>query len=112
MFMVKCSVWLGAIERWRPDIAAACREAVAGARADGRFVHLDETAFSACPAESIDYAVMEHLGEPAAGLQGAVVPLDAGWSDVGAWDAVWTTSAKDETRQCCARQCHSRGHAG
>jgi mannose-1-phosphate guanylyltransferase/mannose-6-phosphate isomerase len=96
MFMVKRSVWLDAIERWRPDIAAACRGAVAGARTDGRFVHLDSTAFSACPAESIDYAVMEHLGGPAAARQGAVVPLDAGWSDVGAWEAVWATSPKDE----------------
>jgi mannose-1-phosphate guanylyltransferase/mannose-6-phosphate isomerase len=96
MFMVKRSVWLTAIERWRPDIAAACRAAVAGAKTDGQFVHLDKSAFSACPSESIDYAVMEHLGEPSSGLEGAVVPLDAGWSDVGAWEAVWATSPKDQ----------------
>jgi mannose-1-phosphate guanylyltransferase/mannose-6-phosphate isomerase len=96
MFMVKRSVWLAAIEHWRPDIAAACRAAVAGARVEGQFIHLEKAAFSACPSESIDYAVMEHLGEASSDLEGVVVPLDAGWSDVGAWEAVWATSPKDE----------------
>jgi mannose-1-phosphate guanylyltransferase/mannose-6-phosphate isomerase len=103
MFMVKSSVWLAAIEQCRPDIAAACRAAVAGARTDGIFIRLDRAAFSACPSESIDYAVMEELGRDRtqAGrqgprLSGVVVPLDAGWSDLGAWDAVWAASAKDE----------------
>ena len=62
MFMVRASVWLAAIERFRPDIAAACRTAVADARTDGVFVRLGKAAFSACPSESIDYAVMERLG--------------------------------------------------
>ncbi len=101
MFMIKCSVWLAAIEQCRPDIAAACRAAVAGARTDGVFIQLDRTAFSACTSESIDYAVMEELGRDKAGagrrsLSGVVVPLEAGWSDLGAWDAVWAASAKDE----------------
>jgi mannose-1-phosphate guanylyltransferase/mannose-6-phosphate isomerase len=96
MFMVRRSVWLAAIERWRPDIAASCRAAVAGARAEGQFIHLDRVAFSACPSESIDYAVMEHVGDASSDLEGVVVPLDAGWSDVGAWEAVWATSPKDE----------------
>ena len=113
MFMVRASVWLGAIQECRPDIATACRAAVAGARVDGVFARLDKAAFAACPAESIDYAVMERLGQapaaagapaekPAAanGLAaayGAVIPLAAGWSDLGAWDAVWAASEKDES---------------
>jgi len=103
IFMVRGSVWLAAIEHSRPDIAAACRAATAGARTDGIFIRLDRAAFSACPSESIDYAVMEELGRDQAEtgqrgprLSGVVVPLDAGWSDLGAWDAVWAASAKDE----------------
>ena len=101
MFMVRASVWLTAIEQCRPDIAAACRAAVASARADGVFIRLDKPAFSACPSESIDYAVMERLGqqrstERGAALRGAVIPLTAGWSDLGAWDAVWAASPKDD----------------
>ena len=103
IFMVKGSVWLAAIEQRRPDVAAACRAAVAGARTDGVFIRLDRAAFSVCPSESIDYAVMEELGraQAEAGQQGprssgVVVPLEAGWSDLGAWDAVWAASAKDE----------------
>lgn len=112
MFMVRASVWLAALDRCRPDIAAGCRAAVTGARVDGVFARLDKTAFAACPAESIDYAVMERLGvAPAAAgapetgsasnagtvpAYGAVIPLAAGWSDLGAWDAVWAASDKDE----------------
>ncbi len=62
MFMVRASVWLAAIEQCRPDIATACHAAVAGARIDGVFARLDKVAFAACPAESIDYAVMEQIG--------------------------------------------------
>jgi mannose-1-phosphate guanylyltransferase / mannose-6-phosphate isomerase len=107
MFMVRASVWLAAIELCRPDIAAACRAAVAGARIDGVFARLEKQAFAACPSESIDYAVMERLGQapaaagaPAGGpvpTYGAVIPLAAGWSDLGAWDAVWAASEKDES---------------
>ena len=103
MFMVRSSVWLAAIERCRPGIAAACHAAVAGASSEGVFLRLGKAAFAACPSESIDYAVMERLGEqagaaaqPAApSLWGAVIPLAAGWSDLGAWDAVWQVSDKD-----------------
>jgi mannose-1-phosphate guanylyltransferase / mannose-6-phosphate isomerase len=108
MFMIKCSVWLAAIEATRPDIASACRAAIASAKTDGVFIRLGKAAFSDCASESIDYAVMERLGAapdqeqpggPGAerpSLRGVVVPLDAGWSDLGAWDAVWTASAKDD----------------
>ncbi|MBN1628535.1 MAG: mannose-1-phosphate guanylyltransferase/mannose-6-phosphate isomerase, partial [Thermoleophilia bacterium] len=92
IFMMKRSVWLTALERHRSEILAACRTAIAGRKTDGLFERPDKTAFSACPSDSIDYAVMERL-DPA---QAVVVPLDAGWSDVGAWASLWAVSAQDE----------------
>jgi mannose-1-phosphate guanylyltransferase / mannose-6-phosphate isomerase len=95
IFVVRASVWLAAIAQARPAIAGKCAEAFERARrdADGS-VHLDTAALAACPSDSIDYAVMESIGAEA-GLAGVVVPLVAGWSDVGAWDAVWQVSHKD-----------------
>ena len=96
IFMLRASVWLKAIGHFSPEILAACREAVAAAQADGDFVRLDAKAFAASPADSIDYAVMEKL--PAAtdlGIPCRVVPLDVGWSDVGAWDALWQAIERD-----------------
>ncbi len=95
IFVVRASVWLAAIAQTRPAIARCCAEAFEHAKrdADGS-VHLDAAALAACPADSIDYAVMESIGAEA-GLAGVVVPLVAGWSDVGAWDAVWQVSHKD-----------------
>jgi len=91
IFMMKRSVWLNALERFRPEIAAACRAAVAQAKADRVFMRVDKEAFVACPSDSIDYAVMEKLppGEAVA------VPLDCGWSDVGGWGALWAVCDKD-----------------
>ncbi len=93
IIMAKRSVWLAALEWCRPDILAACRAAVAGQSTDGLFVRVDKAAFAACPAESMDYAVLEKLGPG----QAVVVPLDAGWSDIGAWEALWGVLQKDET---------------
>ncbi len=97
VFVVRASVWLEAIAQCRPAIASACEVAFNAARADrDGTVHLDRAAFAGCPSDSIDYAVMERIGgDGLEGLQGVVVPLVAGWSDVGAWDAVWQVSAKD-----------------
>ncbi len=68
---------------------------MAGACNDGDFVRLAREAFVACPADSIDYAVMERLTAGSPGLpQGVVIPLAAGWSDVGAWDALWKVLPK------------------
>jgi mannose-1-phosphate guanylyltransferase/mannose-6-phosphate isomerase len=98
MFVVRASVWLGAIERYRPEIAASCRGAMAAGRADADFCRVDAAAFAHCPSDSIDYAVMERLPRDA-GLQKAgatlavVVPLQAGWSDVGAWSSLWELGA-------------------
>ena len=105
IYMVRRSVWLRALGQYAPKIGAACRTAVDGARTDGVFVHLNEAAFVACPSDSIDYAVMERLGSSAgppstgdasAAATAVVVPLDAGWSDIGAWAALWAISDKDE----------------
>jgi mannose-1-phosphate guanylyltransferase/mannose-6-phosphate isomerase len=97
IFMMRASVWLAAIERFQPQIAQACRQACAGARQDVDFLRVDAEAFGASPSDSIDYAVMEKLSEPAGeGLRACVVPMAAGWSDVGAWDAVWQVSERDK----------------
>jgi mannose-1-phosphate guanylyltransferase/mannose-6-phosphate isomerase len=95
IFVVRASVWLDAIERCRPAIAARCVEAFERASVDATGnIHLDAASLAACPSDSIDYAVMESVGASGP-LAGVVVPLVAGWSDVGAWDAVWQASDKD-----------------
>ena len=93
MFVLRASVWLSAIEKFRPDIAAACRRAWSERSIDAAFVRPDRGAFAAIPAESIDYAVMEKC--PASEYDIRMVVLDAGWSDLGAWDAVWQVGARD-----------------
>ncbi|WP_306477639.1 mannose-1-phosphate guanylyltransferase/mannose-6-phosphate isomerase [Methyloversatilis sp.] len=96
IFMMKASVALALLKRFRPDIEAASRTAFERGAADHDFYRIDKAAFSACPSDSIDYAIMEPLaaGEPRV-APAVVVPLDAGWSDVGAWDALWQVAAKD-----------------
>ncbi|MGF6722880.1 mannose-1-phosphate guanylyltransferase/mannose-6-phosphate isomerase [Paraburkholderia sp. GAS41] len=95
MFVVRASVWLAAIAHCSPAIATACEAAFERAWTDGDgTLHLERAALSACPSDSIDYAVMERIATDAR-LPGVVVPLVAGWSDVGAWDAVWQVSGKD-----------------
>ena len=101
LFMMKASVWLAALELCRPDIAKACETAWSQGSTDGEFVRVGKEAFSACPSDSIDYAVMERLagknGAPTLGLPvGVVIPLAAGWSDVGAWEALWNVLPKDD----------------
>lgn len=96
IFMVRASVWLSAINSLQPDMAARCREATMNTSKDADFVRIDPAAFEACPSDSIDYAVMEHLAERSdLGISGVVVPLSAGWSDLGAWDALWDVAEKD-----------------
>ncbi len=93
MFVLKASVWLNALAQFRPDILQATRTAWDERREDGDFIRPGEEAFKAIPAESIDYSVMEHA--PVAGLPIKMVTLDAGWSDLGAWGAVWGVLPKD-----------------
>jgi mannose-1-phosphate guanylyltransferase/mannose-6-phosphate isomerase len=102
LFMVRASVWLSALTLCRPDIAAACQAAWSQGRTDGEFVRVGADAFAQCPSDSIDYAVMERIaGSQGAAVDGSalpvgvVIPLSAGWSDVGAWDALWQVLPKD-----------------
>ena len=97
MFVVRASVWLAALDHFRPDIAAATRVAFAAKSVDASFVRPGKAEFAAVPAESVDYAVMEKCpGAHEAGFAVRMVPMNAGWSDLGAWDAVWEVSTKDE----------------
>ena len=100
LFVLRASVWLAALALCRPDILQACKAAWAQGKVDGEFMRVERTAFAACPSDSIDYAVMERIaageGSAVAALpQGVVIPLAAGWSDVGAWEALWQVLPKD-----------------
>jgi mannose-1-phosphate guanylyltransferase/mannose-6-phosphate isomerase len=94
---MRASTWLTAIGHFQPAILAACEAAYTDGKADGDFFRLQREAFAASPSNSIDYAVMEQLGGDQTVATGVVVPLLAGWSDVGSWDAIWQISEKDET---------------
>ncbi|MGV0961466.1 MAG: mannose-1-phosphate guanylyltransferase/mannose-6-phosphate isomerase [Limnohabitans sp.] len=97
MFVLKASVWLKALEKFRPDILQATHAAWNARTADERlsthFIRPDKQLFAAVPSESIDYAVMEKCAGTE--YETRMVPLNAGWSDLGAWDAVWKALAKD-----------------
>jgi mannose-1-phosphate guanylyltransferase/mannose-6-phosphate isomerase len=96
MFMFKASRYLAELEQHRPDILAACKQAMDKAEVDRDFIRPQAKAFLNCPDESIDYAVMEPLCNNAAGShQAVVVPMDCGWSDVGSWSALWDVAEKD-----------------
>ena len=99
IFVLRASVWREALTRFRPDIAQAVRPAFEQRSHDAAFVRPHLEAFAAVPAESIDYAVMERC--PGTDIPIHMVPLDAGWNDLGAWDAVWQAAAKDESGNSC-----------
>jgi mannose-1-phosphate guanylyltransferase/mannose-6-phosphate isomerase len=96
IFMLKASVWMDLIRRFRPDIEAACQQAINEGQCDGAFQRVNVEAFKHCPSDSIDYAVMEHLRGNEVDVDALVLPLDARWSDVGAWSALWEVREKDE----------------
>ena len=89
MFLFRASAMLAELERLVPDVVSSCRLALEQDAADLDFRRLDKSAFGRCPNVAIDVAVMEQT------QLGAVLPLDAGWSDVGSWSALWDTSDKD-----------------
>lgn len=89
MFMFKASTLILELEKHAPDILSSCKEALSKGTKDLDFIRLDTTAFTNCRADSIDYAVMEHTNKA------VVVPLDAGWSDVGSWESLWACSSQD-----------------
>lgn len=90
MFMFRAKRYLEELERFRPDILDACRLSLADTECDKNFINVNYDAFSSCPDESVDYAVMEKTHDA------IMIPLDAGWSDVGSWSALWEVSQKDE----------------
>jgi len=90
MFLIKASRYLQELQKYRPDIFTACKKALEHTTHDQDFVRLDVEAFTACPDESVDYAVMENTTDA------VVVPLDAGWNDIGAWSALWEVNDKDK----------------
>ena len=106
IFAVRASVWLDAIASFRKDIFAACERSYRQGKRDGAFFRIEGAAFGACPSDSIDYAVMERITAEPDTLHAVVVPLDAGWSDVGAWDALWNIEDKDEAGNAVAGDVH------
>ena len=97
IFMMKASEWIREISRSRPEIAQACEAAFSAGQVDHDFLRVNKEAFAKCPAESIDYAVMEELtaGRDAADSRAVVISLEAGWSDIGAWSTLWDVGQKD-----------------
>lgn len=89
MFMMQASTWLDELKRLEPDMLKICRAAFEQGKKDGDFYRADAATFKSCPSNSIDYAVMEKT------QRAAVVPLDAGWSDIGAWSSLWEASKRD-----------------
>jgi mannose-1-phosphate guanylyltransferase/mannose-6-phosphate isomerase len=89
MFLFRARRYLEELEKYAPDIAAACRSSFAGATRDLDFTRLDASVFGACRSESIDYAVMEKTADA------VVIPLDAGWSDVGSWASLHAACEHD-----------------
>ncbi len=97
LFVVRASVWLHAMANFEPAMLTACKASLTSANKVGDDLLPDAAVFAACPSNSIDYAVMEKLAaHPETGIHGAVVPLSAGWSDIGSWDSAWAIAAKDE----------------
>ncbi len=96
LFMMRASVWLAAMQQCRADIYAACQAAWQVEQLDGNFVRVGKAEFEQCPSDSIDYAVMEKIAAGESNLPtGVVIPLAAGWSDVGAWDSLWHALPKN-----------------
>jgi mannose-1-phosphate guanylyltransferase len=95
MFMVRADRYLELLQQFRLDIYAACELAMANVVTDLDFVRVDAEAFKTCPDESIDYAIMEPLAALGGEPQVVVAPLNAGWSDVGSWSALWDIAEKD-----------------
>jgi mannose-1-phosphate guanylyltransferase/mannose-6-phosphate isomerase len=95
MFLLRAASYLEQLQLHAPAILDACRKAMAEAAGDMDFVRPQKAAFLACPSDSIDYAVMEKTDV------GAVVSLDCGWSDVGAWSALWDVADRDASGNAC-----------
>ncbi|MHB8621958.1 MAG: mannose-1-phosphate guanylyltransferase/mannose-6-phosphate isomerase [Sulfuricaulis sp.] len=90
MFMMRAGVWLEELKRFHPAMLEACQAAYEQGKRDSDFYRVNALAFASCQSNSIDYAVMEET------KLAAVVALDAGWSDIGAWSSLWEVSEQDD----------------
>lgn len=90
MFLFSAAAFLAEMQRLEPAMLAACRQALDAAERDADFVRLPKDIFGRCPAQSIDYAIMEHAAKA------AVVPVDMGWNDVGSWQSLWDIGDRDD----------------
>lgn len=90
MFMFKASTLVSELEKYSPAIIKACKASLSGGVEDLDFIRLGSEQFEACPEDSIDYAVMEKTDKA------VVVPLNAGWSDVGSWSSLWECAEQDD----------------
>jgi mannose-1-phosphate guanylyltransferase len=89
MFMFKCSTYLSELEKFEPNILYACKKSIQNEHKDLDFIRLNNKEFAKCDSKSIDYAVMEKTAKS------VVVPLDANWSDIGSWEALFSSKEKD-----------------
>ncbi len=89
MFAFTAANYLAELEKFNPEMLSICKKALAAAQNDLDFIRLEKTVFASCPSDSIDYAIMEKTDKA------AVIPLDAGWNDVGSWSALWDVTDKD-----------------
>ncbi|WP_191601017.1 mannose-1-phosphate guanylyltransferase/mannose-6-phosphate isomerase [Marinomonas algicola] len=89
MFLFKASVYIQELEKYQPDILTACKASIKNAVTDSEFIRVDAESFLPCPDDSIDYAIMEKTEHA------AMIPLNAGWSDVGSWSSIWEVKTKD-----------------
>ena len=90
MFLFRASNYLEELKKFRPDILEQCQGSVMDVKTDLDFLRIDKDMFESCPAESVDYAVMEKTS------RAVVVPMDVGWSDIGSWSSLWDISQKDD----------------
>jgi mannose-1-phosphate guanylyltransferase/mannose-6-phosphate isomerase len=95
MFLLRAQSYLDELGKHAPDMLSCCQKAMASATVDMVFVRPDAEIFKQCPSDSIDYAVMEKTDV------GGVVSLDCGWSDVGAWSALWEVAERDPQGNVC-----------
>lgn len=91
IFLMRADKWLQEMTDKRPDIVASCQAAMEAGKQDSDFFRIEQDSFRACPSDSIDYAVMEKTSDA------VVIPVSAGWSDVGAWPALWNVCPRDES---------------
>lgn len=99
IFMMKASVWLQHMEHYNPDIVKSCQQAFEQGKQDSQFLRLDADSFANCRSDSIDIGVMEKLLADNS-KQVLTIPIDIGWSDMGAWSSIWQHGQLDENGNC------------